>query len=807
LKDIYEILREGNIEELKKECRRRNISDAGDALALRRRILDHEFEMSSVSFEKRVQDLPPKGIILNRSDFIQFEENEKGDELVLLSGDVDVVFTGKKIRADEVRINITTGFISGNGDVTFLDSGREYFAESFFYNVKTDEGHFFNASTRLKEYIYRGKVIGKVHESDKFVGQEVSLTTCSLEDPHYKLEAEKLFLYDDERLFIKGPSLDYGESSVLRFPYFYKWLKNPIRTSASFGKRSGFILQNTYYPIAKDERELVFKGDFYERLGFSTGADFFSSYPFGETDLSVSGALSNDVFFYDSVTENWSPLGPPDTTDEFNINRTFRYKAGIDQEFHFGNNYENDVYVDLLWYSDPYYKGDFERRSEWFNPLDLMTQAKFDDPRKASGLSWELNDDFSSGPFSFSVHNNVRFEPQRNTDVDIVPLPDYYEYRLFTLTAPSTTFSYSDTVLDEDRSLVLYGMNYSGNLNYYHTVYYDENEVPSSEVHRGTTYVNLNNNYPFFRYLTFKPAVEVGAQAQGHVDPDVTERDDDRENTFLYGRTTENFTLGSTNLYFNFAHDLKYQFLGEEEFFQYGRYRVHELRFKGFAGWDFITEQFTTSFDLRPDFQQDRFTPLINSLIITPIPSLSLSDVLVYDIGASEFKTNSFILNYSSKSLYLIGREITVSWELEWEHNFINPVLDNLFSTYGISYRVHPFWTLYFSTYSQNRDMWRYFPDTARERGEDPVNPFTDLLKSFNFFNSEDREESFFKLRSISAGFVHDLHDWELRFDYTGQRELLFDETKYIWSNTFSVSLGLKKVKNVLVKTEYEDRR
>ena len=61
-----------------------------------------------------------------------------------------------------------------------------------------------------------------------------------------------------------------------------------------------------------------------------------------------------------------------------------------------------------------------------------------------------------------------------------------------------------------------------------------------------------------------------------------------------------------------------------------------------------------------------------------------------------------------------------------------------------------------------------------------------------------------FKLKTISFGFVRDLHEWELQFDYTGGRELLPSGTTYRWEQTFSVSLGLKPVEGVRIHTSVD---
>lgn len=819
-RNIYEIVRYGTIDDLKEECRRRGITDEGDELTLKRRLLKHELELTGVPFDERVKEITERDIILNRSEFIEYGEGENGEDLLWLHGGVDVVYAGKKIQADEVKINLEAGIIAGNGNIVFIDeNGKKYLAESFYYNSETDDGLFFNARTSLDNFIYTGDVIRQFHEGDKLEADNVSISTCNLKNPHYRVEAGKLYYYDEGRLLIKDATLYYGSDSILRLPYFYKRMEErPIKSSLYFRERSGIVVQNTYTPFKTDETGLVLKGDYYERLGIYTGADYSLTYPAGETKISASAAMSNDIYRYDSVTEEWSPLGSPDS-DTYKINRSLRYKGRVYQKFQFGEMFRNEAELNLEWPSDPYYDYDFERRSVRFDPFKLVGQAEYDFPRKGSGFSWYLNDHITRDSLSISVQNDVHFEPQRNTDVDYVSLPDYYEYRLYTVTAPSVALTHSRTIFNNIAPEVFSDIHYAGRANYSHTVYYNEYEVSSSEVHNAGTSVGLGKDYTPAEYIRFSPGVLLGAQGQYHVEPSDSELSDDRTNTLVYGRTEESLTFGSSNLYLELNHDLKYKFFGPDDYYTYGRFRIHELGLEGYVHWWYLTDRVTTSYDLRQTydwdaeqyepltFEKSRFTPLVNYLTFAPFSALSLSDRLVYDIASSEFKTNSFILNFSDSYLFLGDREITAGWLLDWEHNFINPVLDNLSSLFSLNALVHPLWTFYFSVLSRNDDIWRYIPKSARERGQEPVNPVKDLLKSFNFFNVEDRKDSYFKMKSLSLGLIHDLHDWELKFDYTGNRELSFDGSRYLWNNTYSVSIGLKEVEGVNMHTEYSERR
>jgi lipopolysaccharide assembly outer membrane protein LptD (OstA) len=820
---FYEIVRYGSIEDLRNECRKRGISEEGDELELRRRLLKHEMEITGLPFKERVDKLGENDIVLNHADFIEYEEGENGENLIWLHGSVDINYGGKRIYGEDVKINIEQGIIIGSGDIVFKDdNGQVYAAESFYYSSETDEGLFFSARTNLDAFIYSGDVIRLFHDGEKFLADNISLSTCNLKNPHYRVEAGKLYFYDEGRLLIKDASFYYGSDAIIRLPYFYRRMEErPVQSALYFRERSGLVVQNTYYPFKTKKTELAIKGDFYERLGIYAGADYSLTYPSGETKAGGSAVLSNDVYYYDKVTEKWSPLEPVGW--QYKVKRSFgeRYRGEVYQRFKFGTNFTSDVELNLLWPSDPYYDYDFERRSKTFDIFKLVGQAERDYPRKGSGFSWYLNDYMQYEAFLFSIENNLRFEPQRNTGVDTISLPEYYQYRLYTITAPSVNISHSSTIFNNITPGIISDISYASNLNYSHTIYYNENEIPSSEVHRALSWVGFNKDYHLAEYIRFSPGIELGATGQYHdetdrIIPDSSEKEDDKRNSLVYGRTNEIINFGGTNLYLELSHDLKYKFFGPDDNYTYGDFRIHELGLRGYAQWKYFTESLTTGYDLRPVYNwtaesykplvldESRFAPLVNYITFTPIEELSLNDRLVIDIASSQFQTNSLSLMYTGNYQFLKDREISIGWNLNWEHYFVNPVIDSFSSLFTLNVQLHKYWMFYYTVLSRNDNLWKYFPETA---GGDLINPFVDLAKSFNFFNVEDRKESNFKMKSISFGIIHDLHDWQMIFDYTGSRELSYDGSRYLWNNTYSVSIALKEVKGIDFHTALNDRR
>jgi hypothetical protein len=97
---------------------------------------------------------------------------------------------------------------------------------------------------------------------------------------------------------------------------------------------------------------------------------------------------------------------------------------------------------------------------------------------------------------------------------------------------------------------------------------------------------------------------------------------------------------------------------------------------------------------------------------------------------------------------------------------------------------------LSFTSVSSNSRTYRYIPGWPEAVGETWVNPLTDLLASYNFWNISDRYKSGFKIRTLAVKAVHHLHDWDLTFEYQGTPQLVTLASglrQYQWTPTFSI--------------------
>ena len=166
----------------------------------------------------------------------------------------------------------------------------------------------------------------------------------------------------------------------------------------------------------------------------------------------------------------------------------------------------------------------------------------------------------------------------------------------------------------------------------------------------------------------------------------------------------------------------------------------------------------------------------------------------------------NFSIVQETDNIKLWKNRIDLKFDVNSSLNFkLIQFTDTNFSLkFGFEIEIYRFLDITFSSTSVNKSIYRYFPSYCSEIGINYINGFNDLIKSFNFFNIDDREESNFNLQSINIGLKHDLHDWDLNITYSGQPYVNDegDYPEYNWENKLDISLKWKAIPDV--KSELE---
>ncbi len=142
---------------------------------------------------------------------------------------------------------------------------------------------------------------------------------------------------------------------------------------------------------------------------------------------------------------------------------------------------------------------------------------------------------------------------------------------------------------------------------------------------------------------------------------------------------------------------------------------------------------------------------------------------------------------YFWKNRSRLESSINSSWSLNLYPNSLGLYENSFIFSFTLKYFLYKFLEFSITTNSYNNRTYQYVPGLVPSW----VNPITDLLKSFNFFNTQDRIESAFKIKSVVVDMVHHLHDWDLTLRYEGKPLLETQASKpvYTWSDSFSILL------------------
>jgi len=164
--------------------------------------------------------------------------------------------------------------------------------------------------------------------------------------------------------------------------------------------------------------------------------------------------------------------------------------------------------------------------------------------------------------------------------------------------------------------------------------------------------------------------------------------------------------------------------------------------------------------------------------------------------GTEEFMASNLQLGYTSdpEPLFLWKNRIWLesSMNTAWNMDLRKFTENSLDFTFTLDLFIYKFLEFSFSSVHANNLTHRYFPAFTNELDIPWTNPVTDLLRSFNFWNVDDRYSSAFKLKNIALKAIHHLHDWDLSFIYEGKPVLITDlsgDLKYRWESTFSIFL------------------
>jgi hypothetical protein len=221
-----------------------------------------------------------------------------------------------------------------------------------------------------------------------------------------------------------------------------------------------------------------------------------------------------------------------------------------------------------------------------------------------------------------------------------------------------------------------------------------------------------------------------------------------------------------------------------------------------------LNDNVRLSEELRFDLKDGQLIKSISSLFLWDLTSTFTAERLLpvaLDTDDGSWATvgteEKFLPSNASISYQLIDRSafmwknrlrLDTGLRSSWSMNLQRFTENSFDFSLNLKLWLYKFMELNFATVSANQQTYLYFEDFALKAGQTERRKLLDdLLNSFKFFDKSARQDSAFKLKSLSVSLVHHLHDWDLTFDYQGKPVLYPGDGSpfYDWNNSFSIFL------------------
>jgi lipopolysaccharide assembly outer membrane protein LptD (OstA) len=195
--------------------------------------------------------------------------------MIIGKGNVVIKYADITITADEVKIDIKGKKAYAEGRAFLVQGDKTFSGEHIVYDFGAGQGIIDNIEVFVHPWNIKGKKIEK-KTNKEIVVTEAFMTTCDLENPHWKIAAKKIIIFFEDKIIAKNVVVYIGKVPVFYWPRYVESLKDK-RGKFVFvpGNNSdwGVYLFSGYKYYFNKDNIGVFKVDWRQKKGTAFGYD------------------------------------------------------------------------------------------------------------------------------------------------------------------------------------------------------------------------------------------------------------------------------------------------------------------------------------------------------------------------------------------------------------------------------------------------------------------------------------------------------------------------------------------------------
>ena len=157
-------------------------------------------------------DIPEEGMVIGDGDDMSIVDN-----FVQIHGNALIKHENVILRADHVWADFDENLLRASGNVHLKVGNEETYSDELIFNLETKKGIARNGFTYSDPWYFGGSEIFKIGEDRSYI-RGATLTTCSLEHPHYHFSVTEVIVRMNQELIAKNIVLRIGGFPLFYFP-------------------------------------------------------------------------------------------------------------------------------------------------------------------------------------------------------------------------------------------------------------------------------------------------------------------------------------------------------------------------------------------------------------------------------------------------------------------------------------------------------------------------------------------------------------------------------------------------------------
>ena len=164
------------------------------------------------------------GPLVVNGDTVEYSTDSK---VFSASGNVVVIYKGIKLYCQKLSLNSATKEGEAEGKVRLEEESGVIEGDKIKYNFETKKGTIFDAQFRANPFFGRAEKEEKVSDSE-FIAYRGYMTTCSYDNPHYRMKSRKMDFFPGDKVQIKDSLFYLGKVPLLYLPQYTRSFKDPF---------------------------------------------------------------------------------------------------------------------------------------------------------------------------------------------------------------------------------------------------------------------------------------------------------------------------------------------------------------------------------------------------------------------------------------------------------------------------------------------------------------------------------------------------------------------------------------------------